>query len=143
MGLDMFLTARKFLFDDRAKLKTQIKKALNCNLEPKEIIFVVIYWRKVNAIHQWFVEHVQEADDCELYCVSSDELKELLNTIIIVLEDKTLAKELLPIQTGLFFGSPEYDSYYWAELERTKAELENIFKTKLFDDFELYYQASW
>ena len=39
----------------------------------------VAYWRKANAIHNWFVNNVQEGvDDCGYYKVTRDQLKELL-----------------------------------------------------------------
>lgn len=38
------------------------------------------YWRKANAIHNWFVENVQNGvDDCGEYEVSKSDLKELLS----------------------------------------------------------------
>lgn len=39
----------------------------------------VMYWRKANHIHKWFVDNVQEEkDDCEKYYVSEEKLRELL-----------------------------------------------------------------
>ena len=38
----------------------------------------IIYWRKANAIHKWFVENVQEGvDDCGEYEVTVEQLTEL------------------------------------------------------------------
>lgn len=41
----------------------------------------VMYWRKANHIHRWFVENVQDGvDNCEYYEVSKEKIKELLDT---------------------------------------------------------------
>ena len=38
----------------------------------------VCYWRKSNAIHNWFVNNIQDGkDDCGLYPVSKEKIKEL------------------------------------------------------------------
>lgn len=47
----------------------------------------------------------------------------------MVLEDASTARRLLPTQEGFFFGSTDYDQYYWEDLESTKAQLEAILET--------------
>jgi len=51
-----------------------------------------IYWRKANAIHNWFVNNVQDGiDDCGTHEVPFDDLKELLNIcehVLVLLENK-------------------------------------------------------
>ena len=44
----------------------------------------------------------------------------------LVLEDTRTARELLPTQSGFFFGGTDYDEYYWRDLEFTKEQLEKI-----------------
>ena len=49
------------------------------------------YWRKANAIHNWFVDNVQEGkDDCGRHYVSRDDMQNLLDTINKVLESIVL-----------------------------------------------------
>lgn len=52
------------------------------HIKPERISYVeeeVMYWRKANHIHQWFVDNVQEGnDDCGYYYVSPDNLRTLL-----------------------------------------------------------------
>lgn len=43
-----------------------------------------------------------------------------------VMEDTSVARELLPTQSGFFFGGTEYDQYYWQDLVYTKERLEKI-----------------
>lgn len=60
------------------------------------------YWRKANAIHRWFVEHVQEGeDDCQEYYVSKEKLEELLETVNTVIESSELVEG--EIQNGYAF----------------------------------------
>jgi len=89
----------------------------------------LIYWRKANAIHGWFVNECADGvDNCQEIKVSLEDLKVLLHTIEIVLNDKSeeKARAYLPPTPGFFFGSPEIDTYYWEELERTQERLKTI-----------------
>ena len=153
MGLDMYLTKRHYVknWNHEPERKHKITVKLNGKLR-KDINFdnigylieEVMYWRKSNHIHQWFVENVQEGnDDCEKYYVEKDQLKELLVTINDVLEDHNKASDLLPTQSGFFFGSTEYDSYYFDELEDTKKALEREIKLDHDYNTSYFYQPSW
>ena len=119
----------------------------------------IIYWRKMNAIHLWFVKNVQNGlDDCGEYLVSLEKLKLLLKTInkvfglnpkdrIINSLDLTIpAKEFLPTAGGFFFGSTEYDEWYFRELKRTREVLTNILKREgeiKQEGGEFFYSSSW
>lgn len=59
-----------------------------------------------------------------------------------VVEDSTLAEELLPTTTGFFFGSEDYDQYYWKDLKDTKKMLEQIVKQHKIE-YEYEYRSSW
>ena len=49
----------------------------------------------------------------------------------MVLEDTSVARSLLPTQDGFFFGSEEYDQWYWEDLEYTRDQL-----TRILDSIE-------
>ena len=119
-------------------------------------VFPIITWRKANAIHKFFVDEVQDGNDnCERHYVSIETLQELLDRITTILDIKTpvaremKAEELLPTDNeGCFFGTEEYDDWYYKDLEDTKKTLEKVFEYeenaeagKCFDNF--YYQSSW
>ena len=121
-----------------------------------QYVFPIITWRKANAIHKFFVDEVQDGNDnCERYYVSESNLENLLEIINQILEIKTpvaremKAEELLPTDIeGCFFGSKEYDDWYYQDLKHTKDILEKVFEYeeqaesgKCFDSF--YYQSSW
>ena len=65
MGLDMYLSAKQYLFsfneEDKAKAE-EIKKLMGTDLPIKEVAMQAMYWRKANAIHDWFVSMVQEGE---------------------------------------------------------------------------------
>lgn len=53
----------------------------------------VAYWRKENAIHNWFVNNIQNGiDDCRMYEVKKEQLEELLKTCKEVLKNSVLVK---------------------------------------------------
>lgn len=106
--------------------------------------FEAMYWRKMNAIHNWFVENVQDGvDNCTTHAVTRDQLENLLLTIETVLskKDDKEAEALLPPTEGFFFGSQDIDEYYWDELRETQWKLREDMEAN--PDDEYYYYASW
>ena len=100
------------------------------------------YWRKANQIHNWFVENIQGGiDDCGDYPVTISQLDELKTLCQEVLDDKEKAEELLPTRAGFFFGSIEYDDYYFDELIDTIRIIDNIKNDS--EITEISYVASW
>lgn len=59
------------------------------------------------------------------------------------IEDPTAAMEMLPTQGGFFFGSTQYDQYYFQDLADTVEMLEKILSNPRFEDFDFTYRASW
>lgn len=153
MGLDMYLNARRYvsefgandgLFAAVNKATESIRKGFNVQC----ITVEAIYWRKANAIHKWFVDHVQNGvDDRGYYPVSELQLRELLATVENVLADHSRAAELLPTTTGFFFGSSEYDRWYFEDLIRTREKLINILDKfepgEIGGEWRFEYRSSW
>ena len=158
MGLDMYLTAERFVgsYSDPTKRDILIE-ALEGDHPPTRpndnvtITLDVAYWRKANQIHNWFVERVQGGEDnCQTHFVSLENLRELLTTCEGLLIKKSVvdAEEELPTASGFFFGSTEYGEDYWQDLEDTVAQLRPVIDW--FDDdekrrmhWDLQYRASW
>ncbi len=162
MGLDMYLKASKHTYvseyENRKDYPAELRKRgfleqTICEIElPKEFDMygsrslecTAMYWRKVNAVHNWFVENVQDGqDDCRSYYVSAGQLTELLETIGRVLEDNALADELLPTASGCFFGNTEYDEGYFEDLMHTYGRLQAILAMPDRDSWSFKYQSSW
>ena len=61
---------------------------------------------------------------------------------VVKAKNDSVSSELLPTGAGFFFGSVEYDEYYYEECERTLNELSGLIDSG-DADCDLYYQASW
>lgn len=104
----------------------------------------VAYWRKANQVHRWFVENVQNGeDDCGYYPVTKEQLIELRDLCRDVLENRDLAELRLPTCAGFFFGSMNYDQWYFSDLEQTVEQITNILDSTDFDSEAIYYGSSW
>jgi len=105
------------------------------------------YWRKVNAVHNYFVERCQNGvDECQMSVVKKSDLQELLrrcNKILKNKGDEDLVNELLPTTRGFFFGSDDIDDYYYRGIEQTKEIIEEVLKNTDFKTQIVFYQASW
>lgn len=155
MGLDMYLSKKTYIknwdhMKPEEKHKISIKGPKSALIKINRVSEIkedVMYWRKANQIHRWFVDNVQGGeDDCKEYHVRGEQLEELLALIKKVLmykPSKEKAEELLPNQAGFFFGSEEYDDYYWEDLETTKVDLEKLLAEPEGKESDYTYQSSW
>lgn len=149
MGLDMYLKAKRFYYDEAKALEiinlTMPENNPFKRLRQAEVTIEIGYWRKANEIHNWFVNNVQDGEDnCAEYWVSKENIESLLATVREVLNNPKLAEKLLPTQGGFFFGPTEYDEYYFAGLRETEEMLANVVSfVKDNPAFHLYYQSSW
>ena len=154
MGLDMYVTAKRYLWDFGDNDDKQIAESIG-NLFPeiagyrvKQVEVQAMYWRKANQIHKWFVDHCQDGvDECQETYIDPQKLYELREVCKAVLADHSQAATLLPAQSGFFFGDTEYDEGYFADVERTVEWLDGLlFKdafAEKFKDWDFYYQSSW
>ena len=144
----MYLTAEKYLWNFKSNGREEITAKVGNipgDYKIKSFEIEVVYLRKANAIHQWFVDNCQDGvDDCQKHSVEIEQLKELYELVCNVLANKTLAEKLLPTSSGFFFGSYEYDKYYYSDLSDTKSYLEELLKFDWCElGYALYYHASW
>jgi hypothetical protein len=95
------------------------------------------YFRKVNFLVKFFEDRGFEREKSTCY-VSEDDARDLLDCCNRVLEDHSLAEELLPTTEGFFFGDTEYDEYYFDDVKDVKEFCENtlIPKFMALDDGE-------
>lgn len=59
------------------------------------------------------------------------------------IEDPTVAEELLPSQSGFFFGSTEYDQWYMYDIDFTIEKILEVLRTTDFDNEIVFYSSSW
>ena len=145
MGLDMYLNAKRFFWNDEADLTETIAKLfpeLQDGKQVREIVVEAIYWRKVNSIHNWFVENVQGGtDDCGSYEVTLDQLIKLRDLILEVLKTRDSSK--LPPKPGFFFGSTDIDEYYFDDLEYTLSSINRVLEDFNNGSWTFFYESSW
>jgi hypothetical protein len=141
----MYLNAKRFLWHSEDALAGKVGEVFPelGDARVKEITAELMYWRKSNAIHKWFVDNVQDGvDECQESWLERKHIEALLAVINEVLVDRKKAMTLLPPQSGFFFGSKDVDDWYWEDLARTKERLEDIL-SKEWTGWDFYYRASW
>jgi len=155
MGLDMYLSAKKFHSDaewrpeetreefKRLKQASGVAAVLDKQHLPHIYLEVSVgYWRKQNAIHQWFVDNCQNGeDDCRTSYVGREQLENLRDICKEILADKSKADDLLPTQAGFFFGSTEYDEWYFDGISETIEIVDQALAMP--DEWEFEYHSSW
>ncbi|NBT76269.1 MAG: hypothetical protein EBT15_09950 [Betaproteobacteria bacterium] len=150
MGLDMYLTAKKFVMPDLGPsaetdgIKYQVlASAMGLTQDDldkfvgypsAEVHFSVGYWRKFYELHNWFVGRVQQGeDDCRPYYVSKEALEELKVAIAETAADPT-SEDHFSLE-----GS-------WEDVKEEFEELSKIIDYWLsptFEGWDFMYQASW
>jgi len=133
MGLDMDLVRRN---KPQTNLKTE-------DLEEQDII----YWRKANHIHNWFVMNlIDHVDNCKASKITTNELLDLI-TVLEYIEknpdDMEYIESELPTADGFFFGSTDYDHYYFESIKDAIPKLKDLFNTTNFEEQEIFYFPSW
>ena len=148
MGLDMYLYKEIYIGADYEHRKVKGSIDITTNGEKIDIPLNKVssidlkmgYWRKANHIHKWFVDNVQNGkDECQRSYVEESKLKNLRTICQTVLDDNKLASQLLPAQSGFFFGGTEYDDYYFEDIKRTIEIIDECLK----DGGDFYYRSSW
>lgn len=108
--------------------------------------YEVAYWRKANQIREWFINHLDNFPydaNGEYFEVTKEILEELIDDCHAVICNHDLAEEILPTSSGFFFGSTEYDEWYFDQLERTIEQLQVVIKETDWDNEIVTYSESW
>ena len=158
MGLDMYLSRNlkqngnvlkitpqdEFNNDAFAKLLKHATQSNEPYLQPN-ISVNIAYWRKANAIHQWFISHcADDVDHCQDIAVDIEDLHELKDTCERILKapnDIKLMERLLPPQEGFFFGDTDLKdadtlNFYLDNVKYTNHILSEEFK--IADEFKTH-----
>ena len=181
MGLDQYLNRHSYVKNwehqtPEQKHKITVKKdnKIRKDIKPERISYVVeevAYWRKFNALHNWFIQNCADGEDnCRPVYVEKSNFVELLNDLrkvkesldksgkkmvsvesgwangektfedVEVFEDTSVADDLLPTASGFFFGGTDYDKWYYDDVVKTIAIIEEVVADETGD---YYYEASW
>ena len=134
MGLDMYLNKKHYVQNwsfQTPEEQTQVVVMKGGKPHPhikvERVNYVeeqVMYWRKFNALHAWFVENVQAGvDECQTSYVSRIDLEKLLETLKKVeasLEASPKVKKM--VESG------------WANGEKTYEEIETFADTSVAEE---------
>ena len=152
MGLDMYLYATKYLSpfsnEESGDRYVGVLSAMGfkevpvkCHAASVEVKIPVAYWRKANAVHDWFVRVCQEGkDECQESYVSRDQLVQLREACKAAKLD---GGKSLPPKDGFFFGSTQIDDYYYQDLDDTIKNITAILENPQLLDWDFAYRASW
>ena len=106
MGLDIFLTKKK---------RSEIG-----------------YFRKVNFLVNFFKKKGFDVPNQIPLAIKREDVEELPSKCEEVLKDYSKGPELLPTMSGFFFGSTDYDNYYYDDVKAVR----NYVKDKLLPEFD-------
>ena len=108
-------------------------------------LYNVGYFRKVNCIHLWVEENLNngESTNCEFIEIPEDKLDELIDSLREVRNDNSLAAELLPSCSRFFFGSTGYDEWYFANIDKALETFTEIKNTTDFNTQKILYYSWW
>lgn len=120
----------------------------------------VAYFRKVNCLRKWLVKNAGYDNDgnCIYHEVTKEQLEKLVadcKQVIAAWDSETdterlldgksldVAHETMPTQSGLFFGSTEYDSWYIDSLKSIVSQVQGILETTNFEEEVISYWEWW
>ena len=161
MGLDQYLSAKKYVSKfDYSDMQNRIITKEYTDLIPMDtpdiskmggfagitVSYPVGYWRKANAIHNFFVHNVgDDIDNCQEMWVDRETIVDLRSRCDSVLNAdnmEEMAKEVgLETADGFFFGNTEYGDWYKDDLKLTVDICNKALD--LPNEYDLHYQASW
>jgi len=168
MGLDQYLEARQYVskrnwlddgHEENANYHIIQPMTQTGVIDPDSfsgitLEYTAAQWRKANAIQRWMEDNltVEGLENCQSYSISSEKLKELreaCNRVLAATSDKTakVAEEngLAPMQ-GFFFGSYDFDEWYFRDLEYTVETINRLDRAGALNpesDVSFTYRAWW
>ena len=138
MGLDMYMSKKTYVKQwshnkPEDQFNVDVKKGGEpfSNIKPERVSYVteqVGYWRKFNALHNWFVENVQDGrDECQESYVDQEKLEEL---VVLLHEVKNIfensPKKVVSVKNGWSNGE---DTFIDVEVISDSEKLDDLFPT--------------
>ena len=122
---------------DLPVLEEKIKKEVEMAYEEYDA-----YFRKVNFIFHYFDETIGTMHDQWFAFVTPEDVDDLIDRCEKVLKNHDLAHELLPTQSGFFFGSTDYDDWYFSDVKDCLKQMKK-YRKLLKDGVTGYVIFSW
>lgn len=98
----------------------------------KKAIAEIGYFRKVNFLVKFFEDRGFDTPNQTPLRITKEDANELLSRCDKVLNNHSLAETLLPTMEGFFFGSTDYDEYYFEDVK----EVRDYVKDTLLPQFD-------
>jgi len=132
MGLDMYLTAHKYLYSDSDEEKgKEIAEILGVNRTVRSVAFRAMQWRKCHIVNDWFIDRLSDHDVLQECEIEREDLAELIKQCKMALEGKSSD-----------FADNEVDEDFTYEMQITKDGLEACLKD-FPENYWFTYCASW
>ncbi len=86
------------------------------------------------------VKLVPSGKTCKIY---DWELKKEVDVPEMIVDNEDLCDDLLPTQSGFFFGGTSYDEWYLDDVKYTRDKINELLDNFDFNDYEIIYTSSW
>lgn len=102
---------------------------------------VVVQWRKENHLQNWFIHNTDYDENTQMPSspFGIDKIKELLADLKKVNKDN--ASSVMPTLSGFFYGSTNYDSWYFDSIKEQIAQLEVLIANH--EEGDTYQYETW
>ena len=121
---------------DLPELEELVKKNVDGYYEPYDA-----YFRKVNFLFAYYQNIGKMVDEYYAF-TDKDDIDDIISRCERVLKDHDLANELLPTQSGFFFGSTDFDQWYFVDVKDCLRQMKK-YRKLLKDGVTGYVIFSW
>lgn len=87
------------------------------------------YFIKYNFLYGFFEKREGWCEEPRICIIYKEDIEELVKRLKTVNDDHSKAEELLPTNDGFFFGSLDYDEYYFECINNCLNEMEILLRT--------------
>lgn len=122
---------------DLPELKEKLDKEVEMSYEEYNA-----YFRKVNFIFYYFDRTIGKMHDQYYAFVEPEDVDDLIDRCERVLKNHELAQSLLPTQDGFFFGSTDYNDWYFSDVKDCLKQMKK-YRKLLKDGVTGYVIFSW
>ena len=122
---------------DLPELEERVKKEIEGAYEEYDA-----YFRKVNFLFYYFDRTLGKMHDQYYAFVEPEDVDNLIDRCERVLKNHELAHSLLPTQSGFFFGSTDYDEWYFSDVKDCLKQMKK-YRKLLKDGVTGYVIFSW
>ena len=122
---------------DLPELEEKLKKEVEMAYEQYDA-----YFRKVNFLFAYYQNNGKMVDEC--YALTDkDDIDDIISRCERVLKDHKQAEYLLPTQSGFFFGSTDFDKWYFSDVKDCLRQMKKYRKLLENEETIGYVIFSW